>query len=87
MEHVNSVFPFLYYQSNISFSNTILFQVLLLSIFLTFYFYFNIFCHPDANRWTGTFLYPPSFSRTAPPSSHEQRTQSSASFLALAFDS
>lgn len=59
MEHVNSVFPFLYNQSNVSFSNTILVQVLLLSIFLTFYFYFNIFCCPDINRWTGTFQFPP----------------------------
>lgn len=57
MEHVNSVFPFLYNQFNISFLNTILLQVLLLSIFRTFYF--NIFCRPDINRWTGTFQYPP----------------------------
>lgn len=90
MEHVNSVFPFLYNQSNVSFWNTILFQVLLRSIFLTFYFCFNIFCRPDINRWTGTFSVPPS-SHPHPPSSHEPHTQvlSSAWLPALAqvFDS
>lgn len=50
----------IFIQSNISFSNTILVQVLLLSIFLTFYFYFSIFCCPDISRWTGPYQEPPS---------------------------
>lgn len=72
MEHVNSVFPFLYNQSPISFSNTIVFQVSLLSTSLTFYFHFNISCHPDINRWAGTMQYPPSALPAPPPplSSH-----------------
>lgn len=47
-------------------SNTIVFQVSLLSISLTFYFHFNISCHPDINRWAGTMQYPPFCSACSP---------------------
>lgn len=87
MEHVNSVFPFLYNQSHISFSNTIVFQVSLLSISLTFYFHFNISCHPDINRWAGTMQYPPS-ALPAPPTPKFSHTRAefrlAACFLAQA---
>lgn len=85
MEHVNSVFPFLYNQSPISFSNTIVFQVSLLSTSLTFYFHFNISCHPDINRWAGTMQYPPS-ALPAPPTPKFSHTRAefrlAACFLA-----
>lgn len=63
---------------------------MLLSIFLTFHFYFTIFCCPDITRWTGTFQYHPPPTPT-PKLSRATHTSTefrpAACFLAQACDS
>lgn len=86
MEHVNSVFPFLYNVSQPPFKYNSLSGFA--PKYLTFYFHFNISCHPDINRWAGTMQYPPPSALPAPPTPKFSHTQAefrlAACFLAQA---